>query len=446
MRSSRAAVDLIVAHEVTSRAVYEKKYQRPIWPGVASGLTVGIGYDLGYNTKDDIARDWAGKLPPAVIRAMQKYAGLTKANAQAQLSQARKEISVSWEAAMAVFMEVSLPKFEAKALRACPGSDKLPAGCFGVLASLTYNRGPSFTKPRTTNDHNDRYREMRAIRTHIMNDDYSLVPSEIRSMKRLWNIRTTPGLHRRRDEEADLWEKSLAAANIVPLVSESAPAEFEDTGDELSDDEIDAEVESYDELNKGVPLPDDNINVQPISTEYSFEVELIERELIGLKYFEVGDPKGHYGGKTVAAISAFMTDRGKDPNRGQITQELKDELEKAKKERDKDGNLWSRPIAKSRACATATELQNKVPGLKATWWNKFSAWILGVPAALTAGFQSLFGEDTFGGYIYQIKSFFSAIPTELYALGVVGLAVAIFFAARHTEKSAVKAYNEGKIN
>ena len=46
MRSSQAAFDLIVKEEVSSEAVYRKKYQRPEWPGVNSGATVGIGFNL----------------------------------------------------------------------------------------------------------------------------------------------------------------------------------------------------------------------------------------------------------------------------------------------------------------------------------------------------------------------------------------------------------------
>ncbi len=76
MRSSRAAVDLIVSHEVTSRPVYEKKYIHPEWPGVQSGLTVGVGYDLGYNTAADIHNDWSPYLSAAVVSSMQKYAGI----------------------------------------------------------------------------------------------------------------------------------------------------------------------------------------------------------------------------------------------------------------------------------------------------------------------------------------------------------------------------------
>jgi hypothetical protein len=52
------AIDLIIAFEVGSPEVYHAKYRRPIWPGAASGVTVGIGYDLGHTAPRVIALDW----------------------------------------------------------------------------------------------------------------------------------------------------------------------------------------------------------------------------------------------------------------------------------------------------------------------------------------------------------------------------------------------------
>lgn len=437
MRSSKAAFDLIVAHEVSSRAYYERKLIHPELPGEQSGITVGIGYDLGYNTREDIARDWAGKVPPGVISAMQSVAGLTKQTAAARLDSV-KHITIPWDAAIAVFKEVSVPKFEAAVLEKCPGSEQLPAGCFGVLTSLAFNRGPSFKKSRGTNDRIDRYREMRNIRACIMSGQLERVPNEIRSMKRLWSINKSPGLHRRRDEEADLWQASLQA------VAKAKPAE------EFPEHDID---EEHAQENIGcVPEPitetKDGLNVQPKKKGYSFEVELIQRQLLKMKYFEVGvdGADGLLGGKTRAAITAFMNDRGKNPNAGAVTDELKAELEKARLEKLPDGSPWSRPIAPDRANATAKDLAGKVGSVNPIWYQKIFAWILGLPAAATAGFKSIFGDDTTSGYIYQVKSIFSAIPTEYYLLGVVGLAVAIFLAAKSAQDRTVKAYNEGKIN
>lgn len=434
MRSSREAVDLIVKHEVSSRATYEKKYKRPEWPGVASGITVGIGYDLGYNSASTILSDWKDYLTPDVVREMQRYAGVTGSGARAVLANARQSISVPWDAAMAVFLKVSLPKFEALVVRACPGAENLPPGCFGVLTSIAYNRGASFTKA------GERYREMRNIRTHIATNRWDQVPDEIRSMKRLWSSPPVNGLLRRRDEEAALWEKSLIGSR-APLMP--APPSRIDTGDEKEPLDNVAPIE----VTSGVTPVERPINVQPSTVAYSMEVELIQRTLIAMKYYEVGEPDGKAGGKFVAGIAAFMTDRGRDPNQGRITPELKEELSRAKSEFLPNGEPWSRPIAPSRANATAKDIAPKVASVGTVWYQKLFAYILGIPSMIAAGFNGLFGEQySPAGYISSIREFFGAIPAEFYWLGVAGLAAAIFIMAKKTQDRTVKDYREGKIN
>lgn len=421
MRSSRPAVDLIVAHEVTSKDYYIRHYQRPEWPGVASGVTVGIGYDLGYNTAETILHDWKDFLTPGVIHAMQRCAGVTGGNAKNLLGQVRSQILVPWDAAMAVFMNITMPKFEAALLRAIPAAINLPAGCFGVLTSITYNRGASYTKA------GDRYKEMRNIRALVTSGNYAAVSHEIRAMKRLWP--GVAGLLRRRDEEATLWDRSLQAAAVPAPTPAPAPVR-PDTGDDR-----------HDGLNEVTSEGNAPINVQPETGEYNIETELVQKTLISMNYHEVGNPNGIYGGKTVAGIAAFMTDRGKDPNRGLITQELKDELSKAKSEG------WSRPIAPARANATAKDIENKVPAVKEHWWNKLWAIVVGAPAAAGALFKQFFGDyNDPASTIYQVKSFFTEIPAEFYLLVIVAIAGAIFYKAKKAQDATVEAYRRGEIN
>jgi hypothetical protein len=47
---SKPAIDYIISYEVTSPNVYNKKYTSPIRPDGKSGITIGIGTDLGYTT------------------------------------------------------------------------------------------------------------------------------------------------------------------------------------------------------------------------------------------------------------------------------------------------------------------------------------------------------------------------------------------------------------
>ena len=62
MQLSKKSIDAIIAFEVTSPEYYEKHYQNPTWPGGDSGVTVGIGYDLGQNNRETIIMDWTGNV------------------------------------------------------------------------------------------------------------------------------------------------------------------------------------------------------------------------------------------------------------------------------------------------------------------------------------------------------------------------------------------------
>lgn len=204
LRSSQAAIDLIVAEEVSSQATYQKLYQHPEWPGGASGVTIGIGYDCGYSTPDQIMADWSDQLPDPMVHALITVAGIHGSPARAEAAHLHGTVTVPWDAAMAVFLKRDMPKWEGIVMHALPNTDQLSADSFGALVSLTYNRGPSFTTP------GDRYREMRDIRQLMALRMYDNIPDEFRSMKRLWP--TVLGLRLRRDHEAALFERGLQTA------------------------------------------------------------------------------------------------------------------------------------------------------------------------------------------------------------------------------------------
>ena len=70
----RVAAALIIRWEVTSPAFYAKRLERPVWPGGASGITWGIGYDGGHQTAAVIADDW---LDHAAVDRLASTAGIT---------------------------------------------------------------------------------------------------------------------------------------------------------------------------------------------------------------------------------------------------------------------------------------------------------------------------------------------------------------------------------
>lgn len=212
---SRRAFNLIVECEVTSRAVYERDYQRPTWPGGSSGITVGIGYDLGYVGVEHLHQDWDGRLADTMIRVMTRCLGLTGDVAKNTLPGVRNAISVPWDAALAVFSEKNMPEWTNRVCTTLPGAEKLPPDCLGALVSLAYNRGDAFDAD------GDRYREMRNIRHWIAIGDLARIPDEFRSMKRLWP--TVRGLRDRRDREAQLFADGLASKVNQPVMPPDAP-------------------------------------------------------------------------------------------------------------------------------------------------------------------------------------------------------------------------------
>jgi hypothetical protein len=82
---SKKAIDLIIQHEVGGRAYYEKKLQAPIWAGGESGCTIGMGYDLGYNTDKQFMLDWSGAINLNFINALRPTIGIKGPQAKAML-------------------------------------------------------------------------------------------------------------------------------------------------------------------------------------------------------------------------------------------------------------------------------------------------------------------------------------------------------------------------
>lgn len=200
---SRAAVDLLIAAEVSSRAWYESKLTRPTWPGGRSGVTVGIGYDVGMTVADKFRTDWSRQLLEQDVAKLASACGVTGASASG-LAARLSSVTIGYETAERVFFACSVPDFVGQTEGALLNTGLLGPDCLGALVSLTYNRGPSF------NADGDRFREMRAIRLHMTNREFRSIPAELRSMKRIWQgDANAKGLVVRREAEAVLFERGL---------------------------------------------------------------------------------------------------------------------------------------------------------------------------------------------------------------------------------------------
>lgn len=198
---SRDAFDLIVEFEVSSEQVYTSRYRRPVWPGGASGVTVGIGYDVGYATAPTLAADFGGAIPDPTIDALRTAIGKTGAAAQQLAKSLAGQVDVPWAAAISVHKAKVVPRWVGLVERSLANTAAIGPDCLGALVSLTYNRGASFTKA------GDRYGEMRAIKAHMAARAFDRIPGELRSMKRIWP--SVPGLQKRREREARLFEAGL---------------------------------------------------------------------------------------------------------------------------------------------------------------------------------------------------------------------------------------------
>ncbi len=193
----RAAAALIVRWEVTSPAYYRKRLQYPVWPGGASGVTWGIGYDGGHQTRPTILADWQEH---AAVDRLAQTAGIAGTAARGVLSQYR-DIGTDYELASRVFETRSLTEYERRTTRAFDVDlEALPPGVCAALVSLVYNRGGSMT--------GDSRREMKAIRDECLPaNNYPCVAAQLRSMKRLWRGTVNEnGLSARRESEALLAE------------------------------------------------------------------------------------------------------------------------------------------------------------------------------------------------------------------------------------------------
>ncbi len=175
------------------------------WPGGASGITIGIGYDLGYVTVDQFESDWGEYLGPTVRERLKAVVGMTGVRAKNRAADCA-DIRIRRADAEEVFTKRTIPRFEFLTSQAFPGVERLPPDTQGALVSLVYNRGASMVdKPGE-----DRRKEMRAIRDAVAEEDLEEIADQLRSMKRLWEGRGLDGLLSRREAEAKLVESAIA--------------------------------------------------------------------------------------------------------------------------------------------------------------------------------------------------------------------------------------------
>lgn len=196
---SDKAYKLILDYEVGGGAAYyNKALKHPCYPGGASGVTIGIGYDLGYNTTAQFEADWKAILDQASYNRLIPHLGKKSSNAKAAIPSV-KDIIIPWVSAETVFKSNTLPRFIRETKKAFPGAEILHPDAFGALVSLVFNRGGSTSGASRV--------EMLNIKNAIANkraDIYNYISQQILDMKRLWIGKGLDGLLTRRNEESSL--------------------------------------------------------------------------------------------------------------------------------------------------------------------------------------------------------------------------------------------------
>lgn len=203
-------VAFIALEETGGLGYYDQFSRWPHFPGEQSGITIGVGYDLKWNSEADFIATWGPHLPDAVMVELARDIGRrgTKTRAR-ELRQLGVEIPFKY--AWSVFVEKTLPRFYADSEAIYPSLERLTGLCRSVLVSIVFNRGNDLRGGRR--------REMREIQTILARADeagldhervksiLAEVEDQIVSMKRLWD--PASGLIKRRQAEANLWRKGL---------------------------------------------------------------------------------------------------------------------------------------------------------------------------------------------------------------------------------------------
>lgn len=202
VRSSQRAILLQITEEDGDQNYYYKVESHFSWPGGASGPTVGIGYDCGYSSAEQIKTDWTGFVDDARVAVLQRAAGIHGSAAASWVANHRHAVTISWDESMAQYKAHELPKWEAITAAHLPNTDKLSGDSFGALVSLTYNRGPSYDAP------GNRYLEMRNIKSDMAAERFADIPNQFLAMRRLWP--RGGDLWNRRGHEAMLFRDGLA--------------------------------------------------------------------------------------------------------------------------------------------------------------------------------------------------------------------------------------------
>lgn len=187
-------VKKIVDFETGGPRYYNRYLTTPLAPlNDASGNTIGVGYDLGYYTPEEIRNDWQGFIAKEDIEKLVGVAGLRGDNAK-QMHRSVVGVNIPYEVALKQFMKVTLPRWIMKSYQLWPNFDSLNSNQKTALVSLTFNRGTSLEGQSRI--------EMKEVRDLLSRGNIRPIAGLIKSMARRSPLK---GVQVRRVAESELF-------------------------------------------------------------------------------------------------------------------------------------------------------------------------------------------------------------------------------------------------
>jgi hypothetical protein len=195
---TQEGIDAIIDFEVGGGRYYEDYLSGVCRPNTGeSGITIGIGCDLGHLSKEEFEREWKEFLAPETFNKLMKVIGFKGWNAE-DCQTGLSSVYIPFTTALAHFSKYTLPKWIYRSRRLWPKWDALLPLQRTALLSIAYNRGTSLTGTRRE--------EMREIVEKLKEGNLQGIPLLIRNMSH-WH--TLNGLQIRRHKEAILFESPV---------------------------------------------------------------------------------------------------------------------------------------------------------------------------------------------------------------------------------------------
>jgi hypothetical protein len=155
-----------------------------------SGITIGYGYDLGHQSRDQFTADWKDILPRDHHDRLRSVCGLKGPQARGAALGVR-DIVIRKEDALKALSR-TIDRYGAMTLKAFPGLEKYPADVQGAITSVVYVRGPMMDEDPATIMGREEMSDLRdLIAQHAECEE---IGEKVANMEHLWQDMNVDGL------------------------------------------------------------------------------------------------------------------------------------------------------------------------------------------------------------------------------------------------------------